>query len=121
MPRLLAPALVLAIPLLFATGAYAASAAGDTPIPQTSTERFLRGVPDYAGGKPSSNMLYSTRAVGEAANSPPASRSGGAPVATIPWPEHKPLSSSSLPGGQIQKTPITKSTIERSNTPSGWR
>jgi hypothetical protein len=32
----------------------------DSPIPRESTERVLGNIRDFAGGKPSPNILYST-------------------------------------------------------------
>ena len=106
---------LLTLPLLTA-GPQAVAADAANPIPQASTERFLGRVPDYAGGKPSPNIIYSTRAVGEAANAPGATSNGSPAVSVIDSRRNsQPLSSSKLTGGTIERRQITPEPI-RPNT-----
>jgi len=115
---ILTHAAILAFSLLYVAGAGAASVNNDPPIPKQSTDRFLSNVPAYAGGKPSPNILYSTQAVGEAANSPAASKSGGPSVTSLGAPApYQPLTGSTLQGGKIEHK-----NVERSAAPqSTWR
>jgi len=130
MNRRLTQGFLLALPLL-AAGPHAVAADAANPIPQASTERFLGKVPDFAGGKPSPNIIYSTRAVGEAANAPGATSSGSPAVSVIDSRRNsQPLSSSRLSGGTLERrqitpepirpTPITPQTIQPYSVTSPW-
>ena len=104
---------LLVVPLLFAMEGPAAGASDDAPIPKATTERFLRTVPDFAGGTPSPSIIYSTRAVGEAKNSPEALRQAP-PVTVIPKPTaNAPLSSSRLQGGTLERREVPKQPIQK--------
>ena len=118
MSRPLICGLLTVIPLALATGMQASAADEPRPVPQSSTDRFLGGVRDFAGGKPSPNILYSTREVGEAAHRAGAASSKGAPSVVLIDSKRSsaPLASSKLNGGtldrrQITPTPITPTPI----------
>ena len=113
---------LVACPLLLAGGIQAVAADAPGPVPQASTERFLNRVPDFAGGKPSPNILYSTRAVGEAANGPAASKPKGAPSVVVidSGPASRPLSPSTLRGGTIERREITPVPIQPHTVTSPW-
>ena len=97
---------LLAIALLFVTVARSTAANNDSPIPRESTERVLGNIRDFAGGKPSPNILYSTQDLGEITNSPAAVK-GPSVMSLDRPPPHKPLSSGTLPGGTIERRTIT--------------
>jgi|GEM_PF-1223821 hypothetical protein len=89
------------------------AADSSSAISAQSLERFLGSVPDYAGGTPSSNIIYSTRAVGEAANAPGRTVSHGPSVLMIGTPAaRQPLSSSTLSGGTIERRTNTPHMVE---------
>jgi len=106
---------VLAIALLFVTVARSTAANNDSPIPRESTERVLGNIRDFAGGKPSPNILYSTQDLGELANGPASAK--GPSVLSLDRPAPRtPLSPSTLQGGTIERRDVTPPTIT-----SPWR
>ena len=113
---------LVACPLLLASATQAVAADQPRPVPQASTERFLNRVPDFAGGKPSPNILYSTRALGEAANGPAASKPKRSPSVVIidSGPPSRPLSPSRLGGGTIERREITPAPIQPHTVTSPW-
>ena len=115
MSRRLMQSVLLAIPLLFVAVSAARAAAADdaSPIPKESTDRVLGRIPDYAGGRPSPNILYSTQAIGEAANGP----AGSAPRSSSSHAAHGSphasghMGAANLQGGSIVKQPITNQAV----------
>jgi hypothetical protein len=102
----LTQSVLLAIALLFVTVARSTAANNDSPIPRESTERVLGNIRDFAGGKPSPNILYSTQDLGEAANSPAAAK--GPSVLSLDKPAaRKPPPNSPLSGGTIERRSVT--------------
>ena len=129
MNRQLMKGVLLTLPLL-ATAAPVIAADNGSPIPPSSTARFLGNVPDYAGGKPSPNILYSTRDVGEVANGPGASK--GTPSVVVIDSMRPPQSTPQrgLSGGTLERrlitptpinpTPITPTPITPYTVTSPW-
>lgn len=91
-----------------AHGGIPVAAGNDGTVPKATTDRVLGNIRDFAGGQPSPNIVYSTRAVGEAANAPGRgdSRSGPAVSMIDPPPPHKPLAPSKLITNTIDKQPM---------------
>ena len=111
----LTQSVLLAIALLFVTVARSTAAHDDSPIPRESTERVLGNIRDFAGGKPSPNILYSTHDLGELANGPASAK--GPSVLSLDRPAPRTLPSpSSLPGGTIERREVTPPVIT-----SPWR
>lgn len=97
--------ILLGIPFIFVMAA-PVSAADFEPsvIPKESTDRFLGGVRDFGDGRPSPNILYSTRGLGEAANSPGRAASQGPSVLSFGTsPASRPLGGSKLQGGTLER------------------
>jgi hypothetical protein len=103
---------LLTLPLL-ATAAPAVAADNGSPIPPASTARFLGNVPDYAGGRPSPNIIYSTRDVGEVANGPGASKATGGPSVVVIDSKRssQPTPQRGLSGGTLERRLITPTPI----------
>ncbi len=124
--------ILLGIPLLFVTAAQVSAADDISVLPRESTERFLGQVRDFGDGRPSPNILYSTRGIGEAANSPGRATPQGSSVLSIGAPpantrlrgstltggtiERRPIAPYAIPGGTIEQNPVTPYTV---NSP--WR
>src|SRR5258706_12135252 len=98
----LTQSVLLAIALLFVTVARSSAANDDSPIPRESTERVLGNIRDFAGGKPSPNILYSTRDLGELSNGPDSAKGPSVQSLGRPAPRTLPAPSS-LPGGTIER------------------
>jgi hypothetical protein len=128
MNRRLMQGVLLTLPLLATAAAIAAD--NGSPIPPASTARFLGNVPDYAGGKPSPNIIYSTRDVGELANSPGASKGGSSVVVIDSKRSSQPTPQRGLSGGTLERrlitptpinpTPITPTPITPYTVTSPW-
>lgn len=80
----------------------------DGTVPKATTDRVLGNIRDFAGGQPSPNIVYSTRAVGEAANAPGKSDSRTGPVVSVidPPPPYRPLAPSKLRTNTINPEPM---------------
>jgi hypothetical protein len=110
-----AQSVLLAIALLFVVVARSTAANDDSPIPRESAERVLGNIRDFAGGKPSPNILYSTRDLGELSNGPASAK--GPSVLSLDRPAPRTLpSASSLQGGTIERRDVAPTVIT-----SPWR
>ena len=111
----LTQSVLFAVALLFVVVAQSSAANNDSPIPRESTERVLGNIRDFAGGKPSPNILYSTHDLGEIANGPASAK--GPSVLSLDRPAPRTLPSpSSLPGGTIERRDVRPPVIT-----SPWR
>lgn len=105
--RMIVPAIVLA----FSTGVQATSVE-DSPIPRESTERFLAGVRDFAGGKLTPGPLYAPELAVELQYR--AANAQGSPVVVLAsQPPARGVSRSGLARGAITPYSIPGQTIAR--------
>ncbi len=108
-----------AVALLAAIAVPGMAANDAAPISRESTENFLNGVPDFAGGKPSANMVNSNDALRGASGSTYVAPNNGS-VTVMPV-EKKASTGFRLHGGTIERRTVTPYSSPSSSTASSWR